>query len=37
MQTGRQIGKPVKKDTIFQVASNSKCVAAWGIMKLVQE
>ncbi|MCX8128637.1 MAG: serine hydrolase [Clostridia bacterium] len=27
----------VTKDTVFQVASNSKSIAAWGVMKLVEK
>jgi len=30
------IGKPVSADTLFQVASLSKWITAWGVMRLVQ-
>jgi CubicO group peptidase (beta-lactamase class C family) len=30
------VGKPVDKDTLFQVASLSKWVTAWGVMTLVE-
>jgi CubicO group peptidase (beta-lactamase class C family) len=30
------IGKPVSGDTLFQMASVSKWVAAWGVMRLVE-
>jgi hypothetical protein len=30
-------GKPVDRDTLFQVASLSKWVTAWGVMKLARE
>ena len=33
----KERGIPIKKDTWFQVASISKAVAAWGIMKLVEK
>lgn len=32
----KSIGKPVNQDTLFQVASVSKWVAAWGVMTLVE-
>jgi CubicO group peptidase (beta-lactamase class C family) len=31
-----ETGKPIKEDTLFQIASISKSVTAWGIMKLVE-
>lgn len=31
------VGKPVDRNTIFQVSSLSKWISAWGIMKLVEE
>jgi len=31
------IGKPMNRDTLFQMASVSKWVASWGVMKLVEE
>ena len=31
------VGKPVDRDTVFQVASLSKCVTAWGVMALVEQ
>ncbi|ELR72860.1 D-alanyl-D-alanine carboxypeptidase [Fulvivirga imtechensis AK7] len=31
------IGEPVDRNTVFQVASLSKWVSAWGVMKLVEE
>lgn len=30
------VGKPVDRDTLFQIASTSKGVAAWGVMTLVE-
>jgi CubicO group peptidase (beta-lactamase class C family) len=32
----RSIGEPVDRDTVFQVASLSKWVTAWGVMALVE-
>ncbi|MBK6705926.1 MAG: beta-lactamase family protein [Caulobacteraceae bacterium] len=33
----QSIGEPVDRDTLFQVASLSKWVTAWGVMTLVDE
>ena len=33
----KSIGEPVDRDTVFQVASLSKWVAAWGVMALVEQ
>jgi len=32
----RSVGKPVDRDTLFQVASLSKWITAWGVMTLVE-
>lgn len=33
----KEIGTPVTPETVFQAASVSKAVSAWGVMKLVEE
>jgi CubicO group peptidase (beta-lactamase class C family) len=35
--TSTDTGTPISQDTVFQAASISKAVTAWGVMRLVQE